>query len=133
MLLRSPVILCIDDEVVALDLRRRVLERKGYGVLTATSGKEALAILRSQRVDLILSDHLLKEGETGTALAADLKRIRPDVPIAIYSGVMEPPEDMEHVDVFITKLDSPEELFEQIASLLEKRRANRAADSLWAG
>jgi two-component system cell cycle sensor histidine kinase/response regulator CckA len=124
---RRSVILCIDDEEVALDLRKRVLERRGYTVLTATDGSEALAAIRSRRVDLILSDHLLKAGETGTALAARLKRLRPDVPIAIYSGVTELPNDLEYVDLFITKLDSPEELFEKITELLQKSKAKRFA------
>ena len=39
------VILCVDDEAIQLVLRKSVLEKFGYSVLTASSGAEALRLL----------------------------------------------------------------------------------------
>ncbi len=49
-------ILLVDDEVDWLDTISLILETTGYRVLTAANGVEALAILQTQAVDLILSD-----------------------------------------------------------------------------
>jgi hypothetical protein len=40
-------------------------------------------------------------GTTGTALAGEMKKIKPDVPIVLYSGSI--PETMHHIDGFISK------------------------------
>ncbi len=49
-------ILLVDDEVDWLDTVSLILETTGYRVLTAANGVEALAVLQTQTVDLILSD-----------------------------------------------------------------------------
>jgi DNA-binding response OmpR family regulator len=52
----SASILVIDDQDDVLVCTKQVLESAGYGVLTADSAIEALTLLRSQPVDLILAD-----------------------------------------------------------------------------
>ena len=107
---RNGIVLCVDDEVEALNLRKAMLESHGYKVLTATNAEEALKIFDSTEVDVVLTDHLLTKGQTGTALAAEMKLRKPGVAVAIYSGVAQVPDDMYKADVFITKLVTPEEL-----------------------
>ena len=65
--LRS-VILCVDDEENPLMLRKLVLQKAGFEVITANSAKQALKLLGSRKVDLVLSDQLIP-GTTGTELA----------------------------------------------------------------
>ena len=65
--LRS-VILCVDDEENPLMLRKLVLQKAGFEVITANSAKQALKRLGSRKVDLVLSDQLIP-GTTGTELA----------------------------------------------------------------
>lgn len=115
-------VLCVDDDVEPLNLRKAMLEMHGYSVLTATSAKEALKLFDSIEVDVVLTDHLLK-GQTGTALAAEMKRRKPHVPIAIYSGVAQAPEDIEKADVFITKLVTPEELLAYLEATIPTKNA----------
>ena len=58
---RAPVvsiILCVDDEVTPLTIRKCVLQKAGFHVITAGSAKDALEILRTTNVDLVVSDHL---------------------------------------------------------------------------
>ena len=99
----KPVILCVEDNEVYLRLRKAVLEQAGYAVLTATTGTEAMEILREAPVCLVLSDHML-QGTTGVFLAKQMKKIKRKVPIILYSG--KPPESMRNVDGFINKDES---------------------------
>lgn len=115
-------ILCVDDDVEALNLRKAMIEMHGYKVLTATNGEQALKLFEAEEIDVVLTDHLLR-GRTGTALAAEMKRHKPDVPIAIYSGVSQIPTDIEKADVFITKLVTPEELLAYLHTTISARKA----------
>lgn len=48
------VILCVDDEENPLVLRKFLLQKAGYEVITAKSGLEALKIASSEAIDLVL-------------------------------------------------------------------------------
>lgn len=95
-----PLILCLEDDESYLRLRKAVLEQNGYNVIGVSAEKDALSTLREAPVCLVLADHMLR-GTTGTALAAKMKRIKPDVPVVLYSG--KQPETLANVDVFINK------------------------------
>src|ERR1700743_2914750 len=70
------VILCVDDEPNSLVLRKLVLQKAGYEVITASSATQALDLLARQQVDLVLSDQLMP-GQTGTQLAQQIKNSWP--------------------------------------------------------
>ena len=55
----KPTILCVDDEAIPLTLRKSVLEKSGFHVIAADTGKRALEILEHERVDLVLTDFLM--------------------------------------------------------------------------
>ena len=112
-------ILCVDDDVDGVAVRKQMLEMHGYRVLTAINAEEALRLFDSTEVDVVLTDHLLK-GQTGTALAAEMKRRKPKVAVAIYSAVSQIPMDIEKADVFITKLVSPEELLAYLEATIPR-------------
>lgn len=114
---RRPVILCVDDEERALLLRKLVLQKAGYEVVTALSAKQALDILASHPVDLVLSDHLMP-GVTGAELARDIKAQHPTIPVALLSGVNDVPLDATSADIFLSKLEGPDNLCSAIAALL---------------
>jgi CheY-like chemotaxis protein len=118
----APKILCLDDEPVGLVIRAAVLQLAGYTVFAASTAEEAVQILADRHIDLVISDHLLR-GTTGTQVAESMKRIRPDVPILILSGLIDPPEGMEYADCFLSKLEPPPVLLATIANLLAQREA----------
>jgi len=111
------VILCVDDEENPLVLRKFLLQRAGYDVITARSAQEALEIASKQDVDLVLSDHLMP-GITGTELARLLKSQYPKMLVVLLSGVNEIPVGAEVADVFLSKVEGPESLCQQIAAVL---------------
>jgi CheY-like chemotaxis protein len=114
-----PTILCVEDNKAYLRLRKAVLEREGYLVLTAGTGSEALSILRRQPVCLVISDHMLR-GTTGVALAARMKKMKPHIPVVLYSG--QAPEALGEVDCFISKDESVASFLSIISSLVKRYR-----------
>ena len=76
----------MDDESSLRESLGIYLRSKGHTVLLASSGNEALAILKDTKVDFILSDMHMPDGN-GTELLIQLKQIeQSDIPIIIYSG-----------------------------------------------
>ncbi len=53
---RKPIILCVDDEAANLKLLESMLMPRGYEVVSASSGKDALLKIKSQTIDLVLLD-----------------------------------------------------------------------------
>ena len=94
------LILCIEDNALHLSLRKAVLEREGYTVIGATTGDEALKMLRKCPIHAIIADHMLG-GTTGAELAREMKQIKPHVPIILFSGTV--PQHLNDVDVYVNK------------------------------
>ncbi|MGH9516166.1 MAG: response regulator [Terriglobales bacterium] len=111
------VILCVDDEQNPLTLRKLVLQKAGYEVLTANSGKEALELVTSRKVDLVLSDHLMP-GMHGTELAQQLKAKHPKLPVILISGVNELPDGSAVANAFVSKIEGPDALCKEVAAVL---------------
>ena len=112
------VILCVDDEERLLALRKIVLEEAGYKVYTATTVEQGLEICRDRHVHLILTDHQLKIG-SGRDLALRVRRFNHGVPVAIYSALLQKPEDSEYADAFISKSTGMTDVLVAVASLLK--------------
>ncbi len=77
-------ILIVDDDVHIGDMIAEMLKRRGYGVLRAFSGTEALMVLAQERPDLILLDLMLP----GVAGEEVLSRIQ-GIPVIVISGKAE--------------------------------------------
>ena len=115
------LILCVDDEENQLAVRKLVLEQAGYLVLAAGSGQQALDLLASHPIDLVLSDHLMP-GLTGTELARQIKAQDPDLPVILISAVNEIPADAGYADLFMSKLDGPQAMCQNIAAMLARSK-----------
>jgi CheY-like chemotaxis protein len=113
----SVVILCVDDEDIPRTLRKIILMKQGYSVLTAGSASEALDLLDRHHVDLVLTDQMMP-GMIGTELAKRLRATKPTLPVIIVSGVNEIPEDAIFADRFVSKVEGPAALFRTIAEVL---------------
>jgi DNA-binding NtrC family response regulator len=98
--LARPLILCIEDEAIHLTLRKKVLERDGYNVIGVTTAADALKALSEAPVCAVIADHML-QGTMGTELAGKMKKIKPNVPIILFSGTA--PQHLNDVDVYVNK------------------------------
>jgi two-component system cell cycle sensor histidine kinase/response regulator CckA len=82
-------LLVVEDEEGVRELVRRVLTRHGYEVLEARHGRDALVEAeRHEKIDLLLTDVVMPE-MSGVALAAALRRRRPDLRVLYMSGYTE--------------------------------------------
>src|SRR5579864_82975 len=95
-------ILCVDDEEMALSMRRMLLESAGYTVLTAANSSQCIALFQTHQVDLVITDHLLP-GATGGDLARELRRVDANVPVLILSGGPVLGNAKENPDYFLHK------------------------------
>lgn len=91
-------ILVVDDEEAVNRLVTRYLTHIGYTVLAATSGEDALGIVRRRLppIDLVLSD-VVMPGMDGTELASHVLAECPGPAIVLMTGQM--PEEIERVNV----------------------------------
>jgi CheY-like chemotaxis protein len=116
-------ILCIDDEEPALVVRRRLLEKAGYHVFTALTGKEGIELFRYQPFDLVILDYWMADMD-GLDVAAELKRLKPKTPIIMLSGytaILD--EGLGKVDLWLRKGEGdPQQLIMAVAQLLSRDR-----------
>jgi len=103
-----------------LDLRRKVLEKDGYRVIGVTTAHDALEALREAPVCCTIADHML-QGSTGVDLAAQMKKIKPDVPIILFSGSM--PERLGSVDVYVNKGEPTPVFLKIVRDVVERYRS----------
>jgi CheY-like chemotaxis protein len=79
-------ILVVEDESVVRDLVMRMLSERGFGVLTANEGYEALRILSEKRpIDVLLAD-IVMPGMDGVQLAKQAKLMRPGIKVLFATG-----------------------------------------------
>ena len=83
-------ILLVDDEEMIVSLEKQMVETLGYHVTSRTSSVEALEAFREQpeKFDLVITD-MTMPNMTGDRLAAELMKIRPDIPIILCTGFSE--------------------------------------------
>jgi two-component system response regulator CpxR len=120
-------ILCVDDNEQSLSIRKIMLETRGYRVVTAGNGEQALEVFRKGGVDLVLTD-LIMPGIDGTRLVTEIKAISPHTPAILFSGKIRVYERDTRADVFLPKgMYAPAELLERIRLLLVRKRGPRPA------
>jgi two-component system cell cycle sensor histidine kinase/response regulator CckA len=80
-------ILVVDDEEFMIDVCKQILERMGFKVLIAKSGKEAIEVFTANRdiIDLVILDIILP-GMDGEIIYDRLKEIDPGIKVLIASG-----------------------------------------------
>ncbi len=78
-------ILVVDDKKNIRLLLNELLSSMGYRVLQAEDGKEAMGLVEVGPIDLVITD-LKMPGMDGIQLTRAIRRIRPDLPIIVYSA-----------------------------------------------
>jgi CheY-like chemotaxis protein len=87
---RDAVVLLVDDDDLVRVGASAVLEALGYRVLNAASGAEALTILQGgTTIDVLVTDYVMP-GMSGAALIEEVRRIVPDLPVLVMTGLEQP-------------------------------------------
>lgn len=82
---KAPMILIVDDSTDFLRMVDVLLARRGFRVLTATSGEKALKIFQRSRCAVAIVDYMMP-GMKGGELAQRLRALDPKVPIILHTG-----------------------------------------------
>ncbi|MFH0902461.1 MAG: response regulator [Pseudomonadota bacterium] len=117
-------VLVVDDEDSERTLLAETLALLGCQVFAAANATEALTIFAREALDLVITDQLMPH-ITGTELAAELARRRPDVYIALLTGYAEETIDealrIAGVDLLLAKPASGSDLLRMLDDLTGKR------------
>jgi len=132
---RRREILCIDDDVQSLNVRRILLESMGYQVWTELDAQHGLRSFQDHSIDAVVMDYEMP-GMNGGEAAAAMKAIRPEVPVLILSALPWLPEGAprEAIDGFIHKGEPLKVLAGRISQIVpageEPEMQNGPADSI---
>ena len=118
-------VLILDDEAEMVDSCLRILSRSGYRCVGTSDPKEAIALLRLEHPDLVLTD-LRMPGMDGLEVLHCAREIDPDVPIIVFTAFATIPSAVEAVKQgafdFIAKPFSMDELKLAVERALKHRR-----------
>ena len=115
---RRGVLLFVDDDFLISLSTASLLEDLGHTVIKASSGADALAVLRGgQTIDLMITDYAMP-GMTGLQLAEEARRLRPGLPILLATGYADLPASSTLELPRLSKPYQQRQLAEQIAHLL---------------
>jgi len=102
-------ILIVEDEIISSMSLKLLLELWGYEAYEASSGKDALKILKNSKIDLALMDINIKGDKDGIEVASQM-RLRFHIPSIFITGysdkeMLEKTEMANPVDIFIKPLN----------------------------
>jgi CheY-like chemotaxis protein len=120
----SHLILCVDDELVGLQVRKILLERAGYRVLTALSGAAGLEIFSQEPIEAVILDYSMP-GMHGGEVALRMRQTKPHIPILLLSAYIGLPAEVTSlVDLYMTKGEGAPVLLKKLGSLLNPVNAS---------
>jgi len=119
-------VLVIDDQEDTLASVRRLLEREGFGVLTAASGSAGLALLKDHEVQVIVVDYFMPR-MNGAQFVQEVRALDPFVQIILqtgYAGEKPALTMLNELDIqgFHDKTDEPDRLLLWIEAALKTQR-----------
>ncbi len=127
----ASTVLVVEDELKIRELVRRYLEREGLSVLTTSSGAEALTMLETQQVDLIVLDLNLPD-VSGETVAAEV-RSRSAIPILMLTAKSTEADRIRGLELgaddYLTKPFSPRELVLRVQAVLRRSRTTTTSDA----
>jgi signal transduction histidine kinase/ActR/RegA family two-component response regulator len=122
----SHTALIVEDEDALREVTRRLLTRKGYTVITAANGAEAITAANSYQgvIDLLITDVIMPQ-MLGREVAERIRRIRPDIRVLYMSGYARPVlASQGRLDPGVTLLDKPfteRELLDKVEAVLTQQ------------
>jgi DNA-binding NtrC family response regulator len=129
-------ILVVDDAPDTLEVLRRNLEAAGYRVFTAPGVREALALLDTASVDLVITDSRMPE-VGGLDLVRHVRENLAETEVMMITGYASIEGAIEALktgaEAYLVKPFTEGELLEAVQGALEKRRRRRAAGAAAAG
>ena len=127
----TATVLVVEDEVKISELVRRYLEHEDLSVLTTGSGAEALTMLETQQVDMIVLDLNLPD-VSGETIAAEV-RSRSAIPILMLTAKSSEADRIRGLELgaddYLTKPFSPRELVLRVQAVLRRSQTTATSTS----
>lgn len=115
-------ILVVDDELLIRKVIREYLESENYKVLETENGLDALRVLSSNKVNLIILDIMMPKMD-GFACLEEIRKTK-DIPVIMLSAMKEETDKLNSfnlgVDDYVTKPFSPKELIARVKAHLKR-------------
>ena len=115
-------VLIVDDHADTLDMLSQACESQAAEAVSASSAREALALVESARPDVLITDIGLR-GEDGVWLLKEVRRLRPTLPVIALTG--RSPEDAlaAGFDAVLLKPTDPWQLCDELRRVLTRTPA----------
>ena len=115
---RKPTLLCVDDDVQCLAIRKIMLEAFGFKVTTTPDPRQAIRLHAARTFDAVVLDFQMPHMD-GAEVAKSMKVTRPGVPVVILSGMPYLPEGTpQYYDKFFCKTESAIKVAQEIQHLI---------------
>jgi DNA-binding NtrC family response regulator len=118
-------IFLVDDDMDLLAQNKVVLENEKHQVVTAGTAKEAIEKLKNYKPDVMVVDVMMEYSTAGFALAREIGKNHPNIPIIILSGASdkenwlgEENDTWESIVRFLDKPVSPAKLVKTVMEVL---------------
>ncbi len=121
-------ILLIDDDADFLVATKLILEKSGYEILMAESGKDGIEIIKSGAPDLAIVDMMMETWGEGFNVISEVRSMEKgkDLPLIILSGVdlqgpyqsFEPSSEFPRIDMILHKPIKADDLIKHVKDLL---------------
>ena len=129
----EPLILIVDENEDIIDFLVRIVRSEGFKVLTANNRETALAMIRSEKPDLMLLDSNM-ENMDGMELLRQAKVINQDLPVIFLSGHRDTHGAVMAIKAgaydYLTKPFQSNELMQVIHQAFEERTFGRKVKNL---
>jgi CheY-like chemotaxis protein len=123
----SATILVVDDEILVRTLLRKSLAARGFQILEAGTGEEALSVARDHvgPIDLLLTD-IRMPGVSGWQVAAEFRPMYPDARIIFMSGFSDEVRNgLQAGEAFVEKPFKNQVMLDAVQNLLDEPVAKR--------
>jgi len=120
-------ILIVDDDPDFVEATRIVLEEHGHTTTSASSGDEALQLIRKDKPDLVVLDVIMSSILDGLNVSQELQQNPEykDIPILMVTSIANtdyaalfPTDEYVHINAFVTKPIAPDQLMEHVNRLM---------------
>ncbi|MGB9880101.1 MAG: response regulator [Anaerolineae bacterium] len=125
----SKKILVVDDDPDFVEAMRLTLEPNGYQVISAASGDEGLAKVKSEQPDLVILDVIMSSVLDGLQMSQRMQE-NPEhkrIPILMVTSIANtdyaalfPTDEYINIDGFLSKPVAPDVLLKRISELLQR-------------
>jgi two-component system, cell cycle response regulator CpdR len=110
-------VLLVDDDADAREITAHMLGSRGFDVLVAQNGDEAIRLLAKIRVDVLLAD-IVMAGLNGIELAKQAKLLQPDLKVVFMTGYYSRAAEAEGLGKLLFKPVRDVEIETELRNLL---------------